>query len=335
MDKTILLKTQLIEAAKFAKSDSFGQKRLAVIILDNFIELQLSDIVKQKFRWDGIFYQQEKKYSVERRSKILFDYGELIKTCLKEDIINESEQFFLNFCHNVRNNLYHKGKEEELLTQVAIYLLQSIIVKYQPKWKNTRDLTVFGQNIKDPFHNKRKKVINPFIFNETSDWITFLEKHFICIDRRKKNSSRLLSDYLIQKLKRTNDAIEFLKKESGAFYQSKGVWNYNDTLLYYSYLNINHDKIERIKENKDHIQVRNNLNALFRSYRNSWTPKKQERLKVLKESSLQLSMLEAEKSMVKFITLRNEIVMLYEAFSHAAGDLETEIQNAIDRARGK
>jgi len=62
MEKVVLLKTQLVEAARLGRSDDFRMQRLAVILLDNFVEIQLSSLIKEKFRWDSAFTFQEKKY---------------------------------------------------------------------------------------------------------------------------------------------------------------------------------------------------------------------------------------------------------------------------------
>jgi hypothetical protein len=335
LDKLVLLKTQLVEAAKFAKSKRFSHKRLSVILLDNFIEIQLSDLIRQKFRWDGAFYFVQKKYSQEKRNKILNHYDELLKACVKENEISASEQRLLIFCHNIRNNLYHKGKEEVLLTQIVINILQEIIIKHQPIWKNTRGLTVLSHSEKDPYPTKRTGKTLTFFENEESSWINFLNKYFICIDRRRRNSSQLLSDYLIEKLRSINNALSFIKTDYANMFPESKSWNYNDYLLHYSFLNLKHIEIEKIKENSNRKQIKNQLDQLFLTYQKKWSTKKPERLKILKNSSRQLSKLPIEKSIIKFTNLNDEIIMIYEAFSYAAGELDGAIQDAYDRYRGK
>lgn len=48
MKKSVLLKIQLAEAAKYAIKEELPYKRLAVIMLDNFMELQLSSVIQNK-----------------------------------------------------------------------------------------------------------------------------------------------------------------------------------------------------------------------------------------------------------------------------------------------
>ena len=335
MDKLILLKTQLVEAAKLARSKRFGHKRLSVILLDNFIEIQLSDLIRQKFRWDGTSFFKQKKYPIEKRTKILNHYDELLKTCVKENEISTSELRLLSFCHNVRNNLYHKGKEEILLTQIAINILQEIIIKHQPTWRNTRGLTVLTHSEKDPYPTRKRGTSLIFFENEENAWIKFLTKYFNCVDRRSRNTSKLLSDYLLEKLKRTNNALDFIKKDYVVMFPESQNWGYNDFLLHYSFLNIKYKEIEKIKENKNRTQIKSQLDQLFHTYQKYWTPKKPERLKILKNASRQLAKLPIEKSIIKFTNLNDEIIMIYEAFSYAAGELDGAIQDAYDRYRGK
>lgn len=157
MEKVVLLKTQLAEAATFARSKRFGHKRLAVILLDNFIEIQLSALMQKNFLWDeGLF--SPKKYTLERKTKVLNHYDELLKVCVKEQIITSDELRLLSYCHEIRNNLYHKGEEEKVLTQAAITILYHIIIKYQPHWKSAKNFTAWTNNFEDPYNPKTKAV---------------------------------------------------------------------------------------------------------------------------------------------------------------------------------
>lgn len=333
MDKVVLLKTHLEEAAKFSLSKRFGHKRLAVILLDNFVEIQLNGIIRDKFTWDGIFNLVEKKYSQKRRVIILNHYDELLNTCIKEGLISSDEQRLLLFCHSVRNNLYHKGDEEKILTQIAIIILSNIIIKHQTSWKSARGFTRYSQDIIDPYRPTKEG--KPLPGNSDKDWKSFLNTYFICVDKRIKKPSKLLSDFLIAKVKEIRTNINFIKKESKLFYPIRKDWDYNMFLLHYSFLYLKHNEIEYINENKNKVESKKQHEKLFLSYRSGWRCKKQSRLKAMENSFKELAKLPIEKSIEKFISYKNEIDMIYEAFNHAARDLDFAIQNAIDRARGK
>ena len=188
MEKVVLLKTQLVEAARLGRSDDFRMQRLAVILLDNFVEIQLSSLIKEKFRWDSAFTFQEKKYKQRERRKVLNYYDELLKTCVKENIIDEQEFFLLSFCHDVRNNLYHKIDEEKLLVSVALRILQKLITNKQPDWKSARGFTSYSSDSYDPFAKTNEKGWR-MNGNSQEDWKYFLKKYFDFIDKRKSSCS--------------------------------------------------------------------------------------------------------------------------------------------------
>ena len=54
MEKTVLLKTQLNEASKFGKSKDFKNQRLSVILLDNFVEIQLRCLIDERLYDDQL-----------------------------------------------------------------------------------------------------------------------------------------------------------------------------------------------------------------------------------------------------------------------------------------
>lgn len=334
MEKVVLLKTQLVEAARLGKSNEFRFKRLAVILLDNFIEIQLSALIKEKFSWDGAFIFQEKKYKQKERRKILNYYDELLKTGVKEKIIDKDESFLLSFCHDIRNNLYHKIGEEELLVNVALRILQDIITLKQPDWKSARGFTSYSANSNDPYSSGKKRDIL-FDINSSDEWKYFLNKHFDFIDKRKSSTSSLLSKSIIYKIKETRWNYKFAKKEFHIFFPYAEDWEFNDYLLHYSFKKINHDKIEEIKELKGRDNQQSEYNRLFDEYKEKWRYKKYDRLKEIENKAKEMSKVSTFQSLEKYISLRNETNMIYEAINRAAIDLDEAIQHAIDVARGK
>lgn len=334
MEKVVLLKTQLVEAARLGKSEEFRFKRLAVILLDNFVEIQLSALIKEKFSWDGAFIFQEKKYKQRDRKKILNYYDELLKTCVKESIINEQELFLLSFCHDIRNNLYHKIDEEELLVNVALRILKEIITNRQPEWKTARRFTSFSSKSFDPYGSSKKKGLLPG-GNSEEDWRYFLNKYFDFIDKRKASSSSLLSKSLILKIKATRLNYSFIKNEFHIFFPYAVDWEFNDYLLHYSCKNVNHEKIQEIKEQKDKEIRQRNYNDLFDEYEKHWQFKKYERLNKIELKAKEMLKSDTYNSLEKYISLRTETNMIYEAIGRAASELDAEIQYEIDIARGK
>jgi hypothetical protein len=332
MDKVVLLKTQLSEAASFARSKQLGHKRLAVILLDNFVEIQLSGMISQKFSWDGLYYFQDRKYSVDRRVKILNHYDELLTSCVEEGIISSDERRLLAYCHGVRNNLYHKVDEETLLIQIAIIILSAIIVKHQPTWKSGRSFTQWSVHTFDPFNPRVKsRPLTPG--NSEEDWRVFIKKYFCCIDGRAKSGSKLLSDFLIRKIQGVKDVIKYIGGEFGIYFPIAKEWEYNDFLLHYSFRNIQRREIERIKEIKNVTERGRKYDDLFSLYKRNWRYRRITRLDALEASFKKLAKVPIEKGIEKFASFRDEVKMIYEAFQSAAADFDSAVDEAVDRAR--
>ncbi|ETZ20194.1 hypothetical protein [Pedobacter sp. V48] len=334
MERVILLKTQLVEAAKFARSTQAAHRRLAAILLDNFIEIQLSTLIKQIFRHDEAYYKREKKYSETFRHKVLYNYDELLKLSVVESIITTDECRMLSFCHDVRNNLYHKVGEEKLLIRIAINMLYSIIVKYQPNWKSGRGFTAYTMDTVDPYNDKKGRFAM-FSGNSKDDWDNFLAKHFTCIDRRAKSASRLISDFLVGKMKDAKSALKFVDKEFVIFFPHTKDWDFNKLVLNYAFLNANDNELKRLKEISDAHERDRRFDELAKKYKKSWTFKKPERLTILERKFKELGTLNIERCLEKFMSHREEAFMLHDALSRAAGELDGEIQSAIDRSKGK
>lgn len=334
MERVILLKTQLAEAAKYAKIDNFRFQRIAVILLDNFIEIQLKGLIKEKFFWDGNLIFQEKKYTEKHRERILNNYDELLRTSEKENFINAKERFILAFCHAVRNNLYHNIREESLLVKVAIQLLHSIILEKQPKWKSTKGFTTITSATIDPYRRKTQKLVG-LSGNSDKDWIYFLEKYFNILDKRKSTISKLLYYNMIQKIKSIRENYRFLKKEYTHFFPHAYGWEFNDYLLHYSFRIQNHTKLEVIKENNSKEDRKKEFKSEFIKYQNKWQYKRYNRLREIEKKAKELSYLDMFGSLEKYLSLREELNLIHDSIENAASELDNSIQLAIDIARGK
>jgi len=332
MKRVILLKTQLEEASKFAISERFEHKRIGVILLDNFIEIQLSKLIQQKFTFDGMF-GEIKKYSTSQKNKILSQYDELLKASVNELIITSQEKSLLLFCHKLRNNLYHKIDEENLLVKVAIIIFHTIIKKYQAKWKTARMFTAFNVETIDPYHsNDEQKILMGK--NSTEDWREFMEKYFICYDENSKTASELFSIYLLEKLEQIREYEEFVYNEFIIFFPYAENWKFNDYLINYSFKTTQSLFIQKIREIEDIDIMKNEMEKLKESYKKKWRYKKGGRLKDLKESIIHLAELPIEQSLEKLLNFRDEILMIHESFREASNDLEEQIQNEIDQSQG-
>ncbi|MGA9212353.1 hypothetical protein [Kaistella sp.] len=329
MEKVILLKTQLAESAKFGKSKDFRFQRLAVIFLDNFVEIQLNSLAKQKFQFDTEFSKyQEKKYTEKLRKKVLNYYDELLKFSFNENIINEKEKYLLSFCHNVRNNLYHSIHEEELLVSISLKILKDFITEKQPDWKSTSFFTKYNVKIADPY---KSKLISS---NSEEDWKFFLSNHFNFIDNRMSSSSNLLKKFIIQKMSIARENYKFLKREYIDYFPFAQKWEFNEYIFYYSFKYLHLIEIEEIEEIKDDFEKKEKRKILEETYKLNWLNKKFSRIKAIEEKAKSMSNAEIFKSLEIYMSLRDEINLIYEGLENAAGDLRFQIDLEEEKANG-
>lgn len=331
MDKAILLKTQLYEAAKFAKSSDFRYNRLAVILLDNFIEIQLRSKIIQEFHLDGTFRLPEKKYKQTDRQKILKNHSELLKTCVKENVITDEEKYLLTFCHDVRNNLYHKINEEKLLVTVALHILHDVIRVNQPEWKSASTFIFDYSMNKDPFKSRPIEASGfPYHFNSTEDWIYFLDTYFNFIDKRKSTASMLLCRDVILKIKKTRELFKFVNEEYSIYYPHTENWDFNDFVFHYAFLINNRDELEKIKELPTDQESKDKRRLLFLDFKSTWRVIKKDRLISLVKKAHEISKLSIYDCLIRYASIRDEVNLIFNSFSMAVNDLDEAIQCAVD-----
>lgn len=329
MERVILLKTQLAEAGKLTVSADFAKQRLAVILLDNFIEIQLSELMKKQFSIDDWYTSRPPKYNHIARKKILYNYDDLLKACISENIIKQEERNTLNFCHDVRNNLYHQAKEEPLLTTIALRFLSDTILKYQPEWRSGRDFMSYNMDTKDPYLTNSD--IKPGTgANSKEEWTAFLKKHFN-LTENSKGIAELITEHLLMKVGTAKDYYQFLLGEQDNF--SSDNWELNEYLMFYSFYHINEFELKRLKEDSEANSYSDGHREMIIAYRKNWRYVKPTRLDTLESNFKRITKLPAHVALSKFISFRNEINMIFEALNKAASALDTEIEAQIERMR--
>ena len=329
MEKVILLKTQLAEAARFGKSKEFRYQRLAGIFLDNFVEIQFNSIAKQKFLFDTELSKfQEKKYTEKYRRRVLNHYDELLKFAVSEGIISEQEKYLLAFCHNVRNNLYHSIKEEKLFVAISIKVLKDIITKKQPHWKNTSLFTAHTGTIIDPY--KYKNVTS----NSPEDWTKFLNQYFDFIDKRTLKPSNLLRKFILEKMRATRNNYKFLKNEFADYFPYAEDWGYNEYIYYYYFKTLHAEKLKEINEIEDKKEKDNSRKSLEEEYKNTWKKKKLSRIEAIEKKAKSMSNIDISKSLEIYTSLRDEINLISQGLENAASDLYAQIDLEAEIANG-
>ncbi|TCC91917.1 hypothetical protein EZ428_09215 [Pedobacter frigiditerrae] len=326
MDKVIQLKTQLAEAAKLGLSNNFGHQRLSVILLDNFVEIQLAALMENVFMYDSGWYNSPKKYSYGLRKKIKFQHADLLKACKNEDIINEEERKQLEFCHEIRNNLYHVGKEDHLLTNIALLILFKIISTRQPTWKSARNVMVMSGDLIDPYVSKSKQ--EGFMSsNSQSEWENFLAVHFNFLEENHKTVPSLIYEHLMGKLDKSQDFLSFLKEEHPNFNKSSENWELNEYMLEYSFFSM---KSKALSEIEDRQERNEKYRQQYTNHKKNWKFIKANRIETLENSIRALQGKTAHRALEIYISKKSEIYLIFDTLSDAVSDLESQIDGAIE-----
>jgi hypothetical protein len=128
----------LREADGFARSQNPHHHRLAIVLLDNIVELQLRRKSVKAFAWDNTtWYSGVRKYDRKRRKAVSKYHGELLGLAVEEGWITEGEKRLLEYAHRVRNRLYHEGHPEDRIDlSIALTLLYRLIRRRFSEWKN-------------------------------------------------------------------------------------------------------------------------------------------------------------------------------------------------------
>jgi hypothetical protein len=128
----------LKEADTFARSLNPHHHRLAIVLLDNIIELQLRRKAETAFAWDRTTaYSGVRQHDRKRRKSVTKYHADLLALTVSESIISEDESNLLAFAHRIRNRAYHEGDSEDRVDlRLGITLLYRFVRKHFPAWKN-------------------------------------------------------------------------------------------------------------------------------------------------------------------------------------------------------
>lgn len=125
------------EANQFACAKNPHLQRIALVLLDNVVEVQIRRKSETAFGWDETtWYSGVRKHDSKRRRLVSRYHGELLKLAVEESWITEDDSKLLTYVHRVRNQTYHEGRTEDSTDiQLATILLFRFVRKYFPIWR--------------------------------------------------------------------------------------------------------------------------------------------------------------------------------------------------------
>ena len=336
MKKSVLLKIQLAEAAKYAIKEELPYKRLAVIMLDNFMELQLSSVIQNKLSVNHLtFTKEERRKERSELDKASKSYDALLKLAEKREVITGEERYQLAFCHTIRNNLYHHAQEELLLMEVALIILHEIITRKQPEWKNGLMWYSYGAKDTDPFCEEDKDEPHFIGGNTEEEWRKFLKKHFVLFEGNAVNIQMLLSQSILEKIGEIRNYYEFIEPEYYLYFPWAEDWDFNDYVMNYTFQRKLKEMPEGIEEELCKDEKRDEIVDKYTVFVSNWKRKDMKRVTAIEKKAKEMIKLPAFKALERYINLQPDLLLIYYALRDAASDLDGKIQLAIDIARGK
>ncbi|SOE50656.1 hypothetical protein SAMN05446935_0343 [Burkholderia sp. YR290] len=134
---------QLDRAAEELHGVTDVGNRLALILVDNVIELILHRYCVTRFGWSGKteFPDAPQRYNRASKARVLGNrFDEKVKFVRAEKKLSDIESNFINVCHKYRNEAYHVGllRENVLLPVASLYheLACELFVRLDPKTRS-------------------------------------------------------------------------------------------------------------------------------------------------------------------------------------------------------
>lgn len=338
MENINRLLIQLDKAVNCIKSKYPQERSIAIILLDNLIEVQLYRTLTRK-----IFINKNPKlgerimYRYEDRD--ISNYKDILKISSENSIISKDDLELLDLAHSIRNKIYHKGDfYDEAKIDLAMILYYIFLSENFKKMYCSYGFTSyqnspayeeihFGQSLeRDNFKLSNAKEY----FRASSDvifsrWVP------------RNTLSATITTILVGQIESVKSGLEFINtyvKEDNDYYNRNNIKEIDSILLYYLFIRKNRDKLNCIQ---DIIKKNEARKALFQDFQISnnykypyWIDfeKIEDRVKAFKNKS--------ENYIVKnFRDIESKMYNIYQDVNEASSDLDGYIQHCIDIARGK
>jgi hypothetical protein len=137
MDRINQTLLTIIEANRLATAKNPHAHRLALILLDNLIEIQLRQKASSEFGFDRTnWITGVRKYNKKRRGQVNRYHAPLLELAIEKSWITEIDAKILAFAHRLRNTTYHEGTSDDPLElEIGLTLLFRFVTHYLPKWR--------------------------------------------------------------------------------------------------------------------------------------------------------------------------------------------------------
>lgn len=137
MDKINQTLLSIIEANRLATAQNPHAHRLALILLDNLIEIQLRRKSSSEFGFDQTnWITGVRKHNRKKRWQVNRYHAPLLELAVEKNWISANDAKILAFAHRLRNTTYHEGTSDDPIElEIGLTLLFRFLAHYLPKWR--------------------------------------------------------------------------------------------------------------------------------------------------------------------------------------------------------
>jgi hypothetical protein len=367
MDVANQILTQLSEADRLANARNPHCRRLALVLLDNIVELQLRRQAERAFIFDATRWKAVRAHNRSKRRQVLRYHAPLVEFAQSQGWIDRDDEILIKFAHQVRNSTYHEGRFDSSDGELAIRLLYGLIKRRFPEWGTGRGIffcpdeapmpiskahlnesgraPLFADDADPPAKEKAMSL------DDGREWILQIPR--VLTYEGERSTREIIHDRIASYIDAVERDVLWIRKDSKglnlldmlswrltiltpafsqAYLRGEHASDYNWALNVYASLLPEEERLLDIDSPHDRAAACNDLFRKHR-FRKEFMPIRQ--LRRLRESAMKALSLPEARSIQWFLKMEERLREKSEVLREFSRDLDGYIQWLVDFARGK
>ena len=370
MDIRNQILVQLTEADRLGSSVNPHHRRLAVVLLDNIVELQLRRKSEMEFMFDRTtWYSGPRKHNRQTRRAVFRHHPELVAFAERHGWLDQNDARLLSFAHRIRNEFYHEGGFNALDGELAVRLLYSLIKTRFPEWRTARGMIMISSNPPLPIEKAatddsgnaplvtRGQAVIDDILEHSNDiqspvyWQQAIND--VLQYTGDSDTKQLIHDRIVAYLNDIERSMDFIEHDSeginfydvisdrmtiltpafsNAVIDGKSTQSYNYALNIYAAVLPEEDRLLDIIDPHERAVACHELFSQH-GFRRKFMPK--ERVRKYRRQATRVLGMDEASGIGLFLEMEADLSEKREAVEELASDLDGHIGHLIDLARGK
>jgi hypothetical protein len=321
---------QLDLALEHVSKRDIHNARFGLMLTDNAVELVLHQIARDNANNLKQRYQSEEyPHQVALEKALLRSFDDKIKFAKLAGNLNQEVAQTINIMHGFRNEVYHIGlQHESILANLALFYFDvacKYLKTYEPRW--------FGWSSSQKIPDRAKKYFRgaDFFPAEQDDFANACEELAKRYDHNEQETIDCLSDHMEEIITNQDTCIDIV---------ARGIYEGQQTTRDKAVIDSQAWPLAFTSEGKAFAAKRGWSGNILQSV--DWLADNYPfrfRRDPISSWERQLKKLRSQKNphtvLLHYHSFMTETANLRDTIEHAAGQVEAEIDSAIDRARGK